>query len=235
MTFADRLKVVRGELRLKQEEISAQSDIPLDTYRKYEGASRQPGADALAGLVRMGINANWLLTGKGEMLISPMNSALYSVGGITLVQGVAEATKADYLAVPPYGNGRTQAGDTTQAPHDSLQDAMLFNAAWIRLELGAKPENLRQFRVNGDSMEPSISAGDIVLVDSSVHCPDSDGVYVLQMGGAFLLKRLQLLPGNVIKVSSDNSSFAAWQFKLADLNDNGVGIFGRVVWAGRRY
>lgn len=68
MTLAERLKAFRGTLQLKQEEIAAQSDIPLDTYRKYEGGSRQPGADALAGLVLVGINANWLLTGKGTML-----------------------------------------------------------------------------------------------------------------------------------------------------------------------
>lgn len=50
----------------------ARTGIPLDTYRKYEGGTRSPGSDAITGLVRAGINANWLLTGEGPMLLAEL-------------------------------------------------------------------------------------------------------------------------------------------------------------------
>lgn len=54
-------------LGLKQAEICSISGIPLSTYRKYEIELALPGAEAIAGLIRAGINANWLLTGQGSM------------------------------------------------------------------------------------------------------------------------------------------------------------------------
>lgn len=63
MSIAERLKAARAALRLKQDEIVAISGIPLDTYRKYEGGKSEPGAKALAGLAKAGIDLNWLITG----------------------------------------------------------------------------------------------------------------------------------------------------------------------------
>lgn len=63
MSIAERLKQARAALRLKQEEMVAISGIPLDTYRKYEGGKSEPGARALAGLAKAGVDLNWLITG----------------------------------------------------------------------------------------------------------------------------------------------------------------------------
>ena len=76
MDLAARLKAARGALKIKQEEMVARSGIPIDTYRKYEGGTRQPGADALAGLMRAGVNVTYLLTGEGEMLQAAESEAL---------------------------------------------------------------------------------------------------------------------------------------------------------------
>lgn len=70
MTLAERLKEARAALRLKQEELAAQSGVSYSAYQKYEIGRSAPGADALEGFVRAGINANWLLTGEGSMLLT---------------------------------------------------------------------------------------------------------------------------------------------------------------------
>lgn len=67
-----RIKEARQALKLSQPEASAKSGIPVGTLRKYEQGSSQPGAEAIAGLVRLGINANWLLTGEGSMLLADL-------------------------------------------------------------------------------------------------------------------------------------------------------------------
>lgn len=72
MSVSDRLKRARTALKLKQDEMSARTVIPIDTYKKYEGGTRQPGADAIAHFVQAGINANWLLTETGPMLVKDL-------------------------------------------------------------------------------------------------------------------------------------------------------------------
>lgn len=69
--MGERLKAARTAIGLSQTEAAVKSGVPVGTLRKYEQGPSQPGAEALAGFVRIGINANWLLTGDGEMLCRP--------------------------------------------------------------------------------------------------------------------------------------------------------------------
>lgn len=46
--------------------------MPVGSLRKYEQGSSLPGFEAIAGFVRIGINANWLLTGEGPMLLTEL-------------------------------------------------------------------------------------------------------------------------------------------------------------------
>jgi transcriptional regulator with XRE-family HTH domain len=86
MTISERLRAVRAAMKVTQDELCARSGIPLATYKKYEGDDRSPGADAISGLVHAGINANWLLTGEGPMLLEE----LQHLGGAALEAAHAE-------------------------------------------------------------------------------------------------------------------------------------------------
>lgn len=70
MSIGDRLKRWRAEKDLKQDEASSLLGIPFSTYQKYEMSISKPGADAIEAFVKAGINANWLLTGIGPMLVA---------------------------------------------------------------------------------------------------------------------------------------------------------------------
>lgn len=70
MTIPGRLKAARAEIGLSQKEMAAQSGVSARGYQGYEDGRSLPGAEAIAGFVRLGINANWLLTGDGSMLLS---------------------------------------------------------------------------------------------------------------------------------------------------------------------
>lgn len=109
----------------------------------------------------------------------------------------------------------------------------MFREKWIIQELGAKPENLSMIRVSGDSMEPTLRAGDLTIVDLSASQPDYEGIYALKLEESLLLKRIQVFPGGKLMVSSDNSAFSTWTINRSDLNGN-FAIIGRVVWSGRR-
>lgn len=68
----DRLKQARSAFEVTQKEFCASIGMPLPSLRDYELGKRIPGGDAVALLVRAGINANWLLTGEGPMLLADL-------------------------------------------------------------------------------------------------------------------------------------------------------------------
>lgn len=74
MDISDRIKSARAALKLKQDEMSALMGMSIDTYKKYEGGLRKPGAEALGSFMGAGINANWLLGGDGPMLLRDLAS-----------------------------------------------------------------------------------------------------------------------------------------------------------------
>lgn len=72
MGISENLKAARAALGLKQTEMAGQSGVSPRSYQGYEDGRSVPGGEAIAGFVRLGINANWLLTGDGPMLLQDL-------------------------------------------------------------------------------------------------------------------------------------------------------------------
>ena len=67
----NRIKNIRKVLNLTAKELSEKIGIPYRTIVNYENGTRKASSDFIEALViHLGINSNWLLTGKGEMFIS---------------------------------------------------------------------------------------------------------------------------------------------------------------------
>jgi hypothetical protein len=108
-----------------------------------------------------------------------------------------------------------------------------FDAAWLRrLGLGGgSAGRLSVIRVDGDSMSPTLSDGDEILVDRDDGAGRlRDGIYVLRIEETLVVKRLALGPGGRLSVRSDNDAYPGWP----DLEPAAVDVVGRVVWVGRR-
>lgn len=225
-----RLKEARAALDLTQKELVALSGIPLPSLRDYELGNRIPGGDAVASLVRVGINANWLLTGMGEILGRKADQPYEMHQSMSMT---AAEPYPGYVALPLYNDVRAAAGHGAVNGHEQADDALMFKEDWIRYELGAKAQDLCLIRVSGDSMEPTLRAGDVILIDHRACRPDREGIYIMRVGEMLLVKRLQALPGGKIRVTSDNPAFDPWTLDQEELGTE-VLVVGRVVWSGRR-
>src|SRR5687767_14056046 len=87
-------------------------------------------------------------------------------------------------------------------------------------------------RVEGDSMAPTLNAGDDILVDPA-DCAERlrDGIYVLRVDDALVVKRIALHPvGRRVTVQSDNPAYPDWP----DCEMGEIACIGRVIWAGRK-
>jgi hypothetical protein len=106
-----------------------------------------------------------------------------------------------------------------------------FSEAWLRgLRKRTGTSGLSMIRVAGDSMLPTLADGDEILVDGEDAAERlRDGIYVIRVGAALLVKRL-VREGDGFAVTSDNPDADP-----VDLDDPAtVAILGRVLWTGRR-
>lgn len=86
------------------------------------------------------------------------------------------------------------------------------------------PDNIKMIQVYGDSMQPTLKAGDWVLVDITHKEPDSDGLFVLWLATGLAVKRIQGGLSNYI-VHSDNPNY-----KDITAESGEIRIVGKVIY-----
>lgn len=134
------------------------------------------------------------------------------------------------VAVPRLSLGAS-AGSGSLDEDERAAGAMAFDAQWLR-QLGVKPQRVSIIRVDGESMAPTLSDGDDIMVDHDDGGDRlRDGVYVLRLDGVLMVKRVAMGPRRGrFSVVSDNPHYPDW----SDIDPALVEIIGRVVWTGRR-
>ncbi|HLO19245.1 MAG TPA: S24 family peptidase [Sphingomicrobium sp.] len=127
---------------------------------------------------------------------------------------------------------RVSAGPGAVVTEELGKPYFAFDERWLKALTASQPSKLSIVRVEGDSMAPTLNAGDDILVDLG----DSserlrDGIYVLRIDDAVVVKRLALNPtGRCVTVQSDNAAYPDWP----DCDLDEIKLIGRVIWAGRR-
>ena len=127
---------------------------------------------------------------------------------------------------------RVSAGPGAFVSEESGKPYFGFDQRWLKALTQTPPGQLSIIRVEGDSMAPTLNAGDDILVDLG-DCSDRlrDGIYVLRVDDALVVKRLALNPvGRRVTVQSDNPAYPDWP----DCGLDDIHCIGRVIWAGRK-
>lgn len=147
------------------------------------------------------------------------------------VLGGPPAAMRDGLVEVPMLNVDASAGFGAVAESESAHTRFGFDERWLARLTRAKGSSLSIINVVGDSMEPTLSSGDEVLVDASDQSSRlRDGIYVLRADDALVVKRVTLKPGGrKITISSDNPAYPSWD----DVDRSDIQIVGRVIWFGR--
>ena len=133
---------------------------------------------------------------------------------------------ADFVHVPRY-EVFASAGSGTLVQSEQIVDHLAFRSEWLRETLGLSPERVAVISVKGDSMEPCLYNGDLVMVDLSTYKIESNGVYVLQIGGFLMVKRVQVKLNGEVVVKSDNPQYEPETFNGHDLER--LTVVGRMV------
>jgi phage repressor protein C with HTH and peptisase S24 domain len=219
--------------------LSRKTAIPRRTLEEYLTGVSEPKASRLLAIARAAeVSLEWLATGEGEPRGPGADAGSrlkYHSDELRREMKAAEPS-GRYVYIPLYdiraGAGRAVVVDNGEGVVDSLA----FKEDWIRASLHVTPKDLRLVYVEGDSMEPDLRAGDIILIDHTDTSARREGIYVIRMDDALLVKYLQRLPGGVIKVMSRNPAYQPFEVAAGSLEaQNSFAVVGRVVWACRRF
>jgi phage repressor protein C with HTH and peptisase S24 domain len=152
----------------------------------------------------------------------------------SMLGGLPEDLRAEYGELVPVVRVavRASAGPGAIANEELARPYFAFEPRWLRALTESPPSQLSVIRVEGDSMAPTLNDGDDILVDlRDGHERLRDGIYVLRVDDALLVKRLAIHPvGRRVTVQSDNPAYG----DLPDCGLDEINCIGRVIWAGRK-
>lgn len=223
-TFKERLAWLwKGE---RQTKIAADIDMTMAGFSRIWHEGGLPKSETLKKIKQLKkCSIDWLLTGEGE----PFPTATNSVVRDTLGQIV---NIDDFVYVPKY-DIEAAAGAGQLVNNEQPAFTMAFRKDWFNHFVSTEINSLSVISVKGDSMEGVLNDGDTILVQCmNTNTIRRDGLYVLRINDNLLVKRLQLMPSNVINVISANEAYPSFEI---DLNKDGenVQIIGKVIWFGR--
>lgn len=132
-----------------------------------------------------------------------------------------------YVAVPKV-RARLSAGGGSFETGGEVEGYYSFRGDWLRRK--GRPEAMVLMDVVGNSMEPELHHGDMVLIDQSQNAVVAHGVYAVGVEDTVLVKRVEKRPGALVLLS-DNHDYAPIVLSGDELD--GLRVIGRVIWLGR--
>lgn len=216
-TLGQRLARYRNEANLTQKGLAAACNWQNGQGRiaNYEKDKREP---SLADL---------------RMLSLALKKPL-----MALVEGDDDQTRStapkidDYALIPQY-TAHGSAGNGHLNDHVEIKGGLVFRRDWLA-RMALRERSLHVIYAKGQSMEPTICDGDVVLLDEAQKEPRDRRIYaMLKPDGELIIKRLaQSMTGGWI-IRSDNEDKRQYPDEAASDNEIGhLKIVGRIVWHG---
>jgi repressor LexA len=189
------------ERGITQEQVAEYLGISRPTYTQYESGRRQPGKKNLLKLCELyQVSTDYLLSSD----VAEKNTSV----------------SKGYFRIPVLGN--VPAGLPIEAVTDIIDWEELPN------EMG-KPEDFFALRINGNSMEPKFSKGDVVIVRKQDDADSGDIVIAMINGCDAACKKLKKYGKDGIALVSSNTAYPPMFFSNEEIASKSVRILGKVV------
>ena len=204
-------------------QVAIRAQINLGTLNNYI-AGRDMKASAMITLAKAcNVSLDWLATGSG-----PEKSE-----EIPAVAATNNFDEQDLVPVRYYGV-RASAGFGTLCEAEEKTDIILIPRSVLGAAFGIHGNNIVSMHATGDSMTPTISSGDGLFIDTT---PSDNlfGIYVINIYGTVLVKRLSVRAGGTLLIASDNPIYPPEEVPLTSVRwgqadeDHPTAIIGRVI------
>nr|WP_321527004.1 S24 family peptidase [uncultured Cohaesibacter sp.] len=214
-TFSERLKKLMGDM--SRTEFAEKCGISVGALRNYL-EDGMPSADKALRIARLfDVTIEWLIEGTEPMRLDESE----------------KPKSCEYVGIPRYDASLSAGNGFWNIETARVLDHIPFTAEFLRRRLGrSNPNDLIILTTNGDSMEPLIGDGDLVMVDQKKK-ELTDGIFAFVLNGMARVKRLnQTLTGD-LEVMSENPLYRTEVLKKEELAN--FQLIGKVVWCGHHF
>ena len=229
-TLADRLTVAIAHAGITKAELARRVGVsPPSINGWFTGKAKfLRGENLLAAARALGVDQDWLASGKGNMHRATLRET--PAQQYLPQEGFSpQETACPYVRVQQLDAEAGMGGELVNDDNPEVVRAMDFTPSYIRGLVGFLPPPGRLVLITGrgDSMIPVIQPGDVVMVDTGTTSYDGDGIYLINTGGGHQIKALQHR-GDAIYVVSANAGLYP-SFPLP----NGAQVGGKVYLRNR--
>lgn len=225
--FIERLKLIIGDQPIRK--FARQVGLSDTLLHNYLSGSVPSLEKAIAIAEGANVDFSWLCLGKG----TPPSGIVINTSNSNRSSSVHSepANDDEFTLIDSYAI-HASAGHGATVEHELQTEPMSFRTDWLRKE-GFPAERLAIIRAKGDSMEPTISDNDVILILLTNGDAPRDGLYVIRLEGGLFVKRLQFEPLGSVLIKSDNPAYSST--KIAKEDRSQLHVIGRVVWAGKKF
>ena len=225
---ARRLRELREELGISQSELARRSSTSQQTINRLEADLTDNPRNILAIARALNTTPEYLMGESDDPSgREPVDHRRPSLAHADNEKSAASACESeDMVQVAEidlrFGLG-TAIMDEEVTDHQPAMRS--FPRAWLRHITKSAPSELYWAKGQGDSMEPTIGDGDIILIDRSQNSLMIEDVYwACAYGHAGMVKRLRQMPDGSVKILSNNPHVPP-----ETAYDGELHIFGRVI------
>lgn len=214
-----RIAEIQTHLGLSVTKFALSIGVPQTTLSNMFNRDSTPKTELLNKIVEVHqVNPSYLLTGEGPMFAGQDVSPLAPAPAMATYRGggLRELQETLHGKLVPFLSQMVSAGPGAELLE--YEDS----CGLICLPEAAVKGELRALRVKGDSMDPTLRPGDIVVCDQNGW--QGDGVYVIRDQDSAYVKRVRRIRAG-FEVISDNTVYLPWQCPSEELV-----LVGRVVF-----
>ncbi|WP_353735501.1 S24 family peptidase [Desulfovibrio sp.] len=165
-----------------------------------------------------GVSVDWLVFGRG--IKRPETPS-----------PVAEKVDVDMMFIPLV-EARLSAGTGSLETSSDGDRKYAFRSDFLHRK--GNPGQMVLMRVSGNSMEPEIKDGDVVLLDQGKKHVLPGRMYAVGIEDAIYIKQIDTMPGKLV-LKSMNPAYPPMEVDMrGDLADQ-ARILGQILWVGREY
>lgn len=216
--FPARLQELIGEDSVSR--FALEVGLGDNLIRKYL-AGATPGLDKVVRICQAkGVNIAWLALGKGGPYDDEMpglKAAAYRprrrIGDTLVAEPRAEMAETlqaidgrEFVLVPRY-DIKVSAGNGSVIHSEQIVDYYAFQLEWFAREVGISPASAACAEVRGNSMEPDLFDGEIVIMDTSKNRFVDDAIYILHYGDALRIKKVHTRIDGTVEIRSSNEAY----------------------------
>jgi phage repressor protein C with HTH and peptisase S24 domain len=223
MKIGEKIKIFRESRKISVKDFSKSIGISANYLSEIEHGKKKPSLPVIM-LIELRY-ATYLGDGLYE-------ERMPSTRDISLQSGLVpkDIDLSAFSYVPRYSGVHVTAGHGGNVVHENVTDYVAFQTSWLKTSIMVNPSEVFCVYVEGDSMEPTLRPGDMVLAQKTSEFHGKDGIYILRINGTIFVKRIHQEASGKILIISDNHAYPTDELQDSDR----IGFIGRVVWLGRR-